>query len=198
MPPIPDAKALLSADGGICPRDGACSTSIRGARVPHRCPTCGAAATGERHDRAWARFQHLWLAERSARLSPRSPPWATIPRRASARSRSSMPMPPAIFEYPNRDNVLGPSRLFFSTYLESIWITNYLAAAATAPRGRSLPEPRPPRASDRGRRGGQPDRRVRRGILQPADLAQRGAGRDRRLVRGRGAVQAARWRLRPA
>ena len=32
-------------------------------------------------------------------------------------------------EYPNRDNVLGPSRLFFSTYLESIWIGNYLAAA---------------------------------------------------------------------
>jgi len=32
-------------------------------------------------------------------------------------------------EYPNRDNVLGPSRLFFSTYLESIWLTNYLAAA---------------------------------------------------------------------
>src|SRR5207253_4131377 len=27
------------------------------------------------------------------------------------------------------DNVLGPSRLFFSTYLESIWIGNYLAAA---------------------------------------------------------------------
>ncbi len=31
--------------------------------------------------------------------------------------------------YPNRDNVLGPSRLFFSTYLESIWLCNYLAAA---------------------------------------------------------------------
>ena len=25
-------------------------------------------------------------------------------------------------EYPNRDNVLGPTRLFFSTYLESIWL----------------------------------------------------------------------------
>ena len=36
-------------------------------------------------------------------------------------------------------------------------------------------------------RGGQPDRRVRRGVLQPADLAQRGARRDRGVVRGRGA-----------
>src|SRR6185437_3414873 len=25
-------------------------------------------------------------------------------------------------DYPNRDNVLGPTRLFFSTYLESIWL----------------------------------------------------------------------------
>src|SRR5207302_9450252 len=33
-------------------------------------------------------------------------------------------------DFPNQDNVLGPSRLFFSTYLESIWIANYLAAAA--------------------------------------------------------------------
>src|SRR2546429_4208069 len=32
--------------------------------------------------------------------------------------------------YANRDNVLGPSRLFFSTSLESIWIGNFLAAAA--------------------------------------------------------------------
>ncbi len=34
------------------------------------------------------------------------------------------------WQYPNRDNVLGPSRLFFSTYLESIWIGNFLAAAS--------------------------------------------------------------------
>src|SRR5437773_497010 len=34
------------------------------------------------------------------------------------------------WRYPNRDNVLGPSRLFFSTYLESLWTCNYIAAAA--------------------------------------------------------------------
>ena len=45
----------------------------RGARVrplePRRRTAAPAAAerfTGERHDRAWARFQHLWLAERAA------------------------------------------------------------------------------------------------------------------------------------
>src|SRR5205807_4729335 len=37
-----------------------------------------------------------------------------------------------------RDNVLGPSRLFFSTYLESIWILNYLAAAVLLRASRRL------------------------------------------------------------
>src|SRR5205823_3982822 len=30
--------------------------------------------------------------------------------------------------YPNRDNVLGPTRLFFSTYLESIWLLQICVA----------------------------------------------------------------------
>ena len=41
----------------------------------------------------------------------------------------------------NRDNVLGPSRLFFSTYLESIWILNYLAAAWLLREAGALDEP---------------------------------------------------------
>ena len=42
--------------------------------------------------------------------------------------------------------------------------------------------------SERGRgRGGESDRRVRRRVLQPADLAQRRAGGHRRVVPGRGA-----------
>ena len=32
--------------------------------------------------------------------------------------------------WPNRDNVLGPSRPFFSTYLESIWLLNICHAIA--------------------------------------------------------------------
>ena len=36
--------------------------------------------------------------------------------------------------------MLGPSRLFFSTYLESIWITNYLAAALLLRESGALPD----------------------------------------------------------
>src|SRR3989440_4265218 len=35
----------------------------------HRCPRCGQIQRGERHDRNWARHQHLWLAERAAHLA---------------------------------------------------------------------------------------------------------------------------------
>jgi len=68
-PVIPSAKALLSVDGGICPRDGTQLAFDPWSPASHRCPRCGAAQQGERHDRWWARFQHLWLGERTAHLA---------------------------------------------------------------------------------------------------------------------------------
>jgi len=128
MPHVPVHKALLSTDGGFCPKDGATLVFDPWSPREHRCPRCGSAYTGERHDRHWARFQHLWLAERAAHLAAlqvlggndAAGARAAEILRAYARS---------YWTYPNRDNVLGPSRLFFSTYLESLWICNYLAAA---------------------------------------------------------------------
>ncbi|HEX9393904.1 MAG TPA: hypothetical protein VF923_04575, partial [Gemmatimonadales bacterium] len=128
LPVIPEHKALLSQDGGVCPDDGTALAFDPWSPSAHRCPRCGKTFTGERHDRHWAKFQHLWLAERAAHL-------ATLAAlaghdRAAARSAEILrAYGERYFRYPNRDNVLGPSRLFFSTYLESIWILNYLAAA---------------------------------------------------------------------
>src|SRR5213596_389271 len=128
LPPIPTVKALLSADGGICPDDGAALEFDPWSPHQHRCPRCGKTWSGERHDRYWARFQHLWVAERAVHL-------ATLQALAgndAAGSRASEILRTyarTYWTYPNRDNVLGPSRLFFSTYVESIWILNYLATA---------------------------------------------------------------------
>src|SRR5881398_3592237 len=128
LPPIPTVKALLSADGGICPDDGAALEFDPWSPHQHRCPRCGKTWSGERHDRYWARFQHLWVAERAVHL-------ATLQALAgndAAGSRASEILRTyarTYWTYPNRDNVLAPSRLFFSTYLESIWVLNYLAAA---------------------------------------------------------------------
>src|SRR5947199_2174492 len=127
-PIVPPLKALLSSDGGICPDDGTALLFDPWSPNQHHCSRCGKTWAGERHARHWARFQHLWLAERAAHLaalqalgsSDATGVRAAEILRAYARS---------YWQYPNRDNVLGPSRLFFSTYLESIWILNYLAAA---------------------------------------------------------------------
>jgi hypothetical protein len=125
--PNPPPKALLTSDGGVCPDDGSRLDFDPWNPREHRCRRCGKVYRGERHDRAWAHHQHLWLAERAAHLASLAV-FGRHSRAAEAANRllQSYRIYP---EYPNRDNVLGPSRLFFSTYLESIWITNYLAAA---------------------------------------------------------------------
>jgi hypothetical protein len=127
--PIPSHKALLSADGGICPDDGTALEFDPWSPTAHRCPRCGRTVSGERHDRAWARFGHLWLAERAATLAALA---SLVDHEGAARRAGEIlsGYASSYFDYPNRDNVLGPSRLFFSTYLESVWLTSYLAAAS--------------------------------------------------------------------
>ena len=128
LPVIPEHKALLSMDGGVCPDDGTMLAFDPWSPAAHRCPRCGKTWSGERHDRSWARYQHLWLAERAAHLAA----LAALGDDAAAAARAGEILTAyaaRYWQYPNRDNVLGPSRLFFSTYLESLWIGNYLAAA---------------------------------------------------------------------
>ena len=128
MPPIPEVKALLSTDGGVCPDDRSALAFDPWSPAAHRCPRCGKTFTGERHDRHWARFQHLWLAERAAHLASLAALAGNAP--AGARAGDILrAYAERYWRYPNRDNVLGPSRLFFSTYLESIWVVNLLSAA---------------------------------------------------------------------
>jgi hypothetical protein len=127
-PEVPAAKALLSADGGVCPEHGTALEFDPWSPRDHRCAACGRFHRGVRHDRAWARWQHLWLAERAAELAT----LAALGDRddaAEASARILSAYASGYPEYPNVDNVLGPSRLFFSTYLESIWLAGYVAAA---------------------------------------------------------------------
>ena len=128
-PSIPDVKALLSADGGVCPVDSSPLVFDPWSPDQHRCPKCGKVYSGERHHRSWARFQHLWLAERAVELAALDALGDQV--EAGARAAELLrSYGERYFRYPNRDNVLGPSRLFFSTYLESIWVLNFLGAAA--------------------------------------------------------------------
>ncbi|MDQ6886683.1 MAG: heparinase II/III-family protein [Gemmatimonadota bacterium] len=114
-------KALLSRDGGRCPRDASSLSFDPFSPRHHRCPTCGESFRGARHDRWWVMGYQLWLAERAVH--------AAALGRLTADDELSRFAADLVLEfaerylsYPNQDNVLGPTRLFFSTYLESIWL----------------------------------------------------------------------------
>lgn len=118
---IPRAKALLSRDGGRCPEHGVALEFDPFAPREHRCPVDGRMLGGERHDRWWVTWFQLWLAERAVHGALL---FALLGHRAAAALARTILQGYAerYLEYPNHDNVLGPSRPFFSTYLESIWL----------------------------------------------------------------------------
>jgi len=117
---LPREKALLSRTGGRCPRDGTLLT-FDPLDPRHRCPRCGLEVSGEMHDRFRPYWYQLWLAERVLHA-------ATLGLLLEDREceRAAVALLDAYadryLDYPNSDNVLGPSRPFFSTYLESIWL----------------------------------------------------------------------------
>jgi hypothetical protein len=128
MPFVPQVKALLSRDGGICPDDQSQLVFDPWRPDAHRCPTCSRSYSGERHAAHWARAQHLWIVERAAHLATLHA--VTGDESAARRAREMLAAYYELyFQLPNSDNVLGPSHLFFSTYLESIWLLDFLAAA---------------------------------------------------------------------
>ena len=88
MPVVPEQKALLTTDGGICPDDGATLIFDPWSPTAHRCPRCSRNWSGERHDRHWARFQHLWLVERAGQLAALASLGSDEAGPTAARSRS--------------------------------------------------------------------------------------------------------------
>jgi hypothetical protein len=127
MPAIPVEKALLSRVGGRCEK---CSADLEfdpTSPKAHRCPACGTVNAGEYHDRWWLYPYQLWLAERAVHAA------TLYALRGEARhadfARAILTgYAGRYLAYPNVDNVLGPSRLFFSTYLESLWLLHICIA----------------------------------------------------------------------
>ena len=120
-PFIPTEKAMLSRVGGRCESCGATLEFDPASPRLHRCPSCGRMHRGAFHDRAWIMPYQLWLAERALQGALFHLLRGDAAHAAFARDilRAYADRYPA---YPNADNVLGPTRLFFSTYLESIWL----------------------------------------------------------------------------
>ena len=125
---FPREKALLSRHGGRCPDDGELLIFDPYSPHEHTCLRCGRTERGALHDCFWVYWAQLWLAERAVHAALLS---ATRddPRLADLAREILAGYAERYLTYPNVDNVLGPTRLFFSTYLESIWLLQICIAA---------------------------------------------------------------------
>jgi hypothetical protein len=125
-PDVPTGKALLSRAGGRCEQDGML-LEYDPFVVTHRCPRCGRTHEGDVHDRFRLYWHHLWLAERAVHAAL----LGVLLDDEGARELAIHLLreyTDRYLRYPNADNVLGPSRPFFSTYLESIWLLQLCTA----------------------------------------------------------------------
>ena len=125
---VPREKALLSRAGGRCETDGTQLEFDPYSPDEHRCPTCGRVHTGDFHHRFWIYWYQLWLAERGVHAALLHGLRGDARHGALARDIALRYC--AMYDgYPNRDNVLGPTRLFFSTYIEAIWLLQLCVTA---------------------------------------------------------------------
>ena len=124
---FPVEKARLSRAGGRCPRDGAALDFDPWTPRAHRCPACGTVYDDEAHYRYWLMWYQLWLAERAVHGAVLFALGAEE-RHAVLARRILAGYAERYAGYANRDNVLGPARVFFSTYLESIWLLQLCVA----------------------------------------------------------------------
>ena len=138
QPEVPREKALLSRPGGRCPIDGAL-LRFDPFDPRHVCPTCGREYAGGLHDRFRLYWYQMWLAERvlhAALLGVITDDEACRVAAMTLLDRYT----DQYLRYPNADNVLGPSRPFFSTYLESIWLLQLTIALDVLETGAPSPE----------------------------------------------------------
>ena len=117
---VPVEKARMTRQAGRCEREGAFLEFDPTSPRNHRCPLCGTIYDGDDHYRWWIMGYQLWLAERAVHAAALSRLTGTSRYRQLAEAILER-FADRYLSYPNEDNVLGPTRVFFSTYLESIW-----------------------------------------------------------------------------
>jgi hypothetical protein len=122
---VPVAKA--SYGDGHCPMDGTLLDFDPASPRRHRCPRCKSEFELEAGNGMWLYWFQLWLAERVVHASLLASLGFGEPYAKFALTRLDR-YALQYERYPNADNVLGPSRPFFSTYLESIWLLQLCVA----------------------------------------------------------------------
>ena len=94
----------------------------------HSCPTCGRNYTDEPYFRAWVTFFQTYLSQRAVEMGIAYGVTGD-PSYAAAIRAILLDYARHYADYPLVDCVLGPTRLFQSTYIESLWLASLAAAA---------------------------------------------------------------------
>lgn len=126
---IPREKGYVFYD--TCPRDNTTLTVDYFNPRDHVCPACGNNYTDEPYYRAWVTRYQSYLSQRmvDAGIVYQVSGDATY---AEAIRQVLLDYAHHYEEYPNEDCILGPTRLFQSTYIESLWLASLTAAADMA------------------------------------------------------------------
>ena len=121
--PIRKGRAFFES----CPDDHARLLFDPFAPSSHVCPKCGRDWQGEEYDLAWVRQFQDWLGKRLVE--------AGLLYRVEGEERYARLVRDSLAhfvehyrEYPLANNLLGPTRLFQSTYLEAFWLVDMVAA----------------------------------------------------------------------
>lgn len=121
--PMPKQKARLTRAGGRCPVHGGLLEFDPWSPHAHYCERCARPYTAVEHDDWWAMGAQLYTAERAVHAATLHAVRGDV-RHAELALRILAEFADRYEQWPNRENVLGPTRPFFSTYLESIWLLN--------------------------------------------------------------------------
>ena len=124
---VPREKARMTRAGGRCAADGAMLDFDPWSPRRHRCPRCGTEYARDEDYRWWIMSYHLWLAERAVHGALLHLLGGDV-RHARVADDILASCAEQYLQWPNVDNVLGPTRPFFSTYLESIWLLQLCVA----------------------------------------------------------------------
>ena len=94
----------------------------------HPCPTCGTNYVAENYRRAGISFYHLYLSQRTLEMGI-AYGITGDPAYASAIREILVDYARHYEGYPLADYVLGPTRVFQSTFIESLWLASLVGAA---------------------------------------------------------------------
>lgn len=126
---VPREKARLTRTGGRCPVHGTYLEFDPWQSHRHHCRRCALDYVAPEHDAWWAMGAQLWVAERAVHAAALYALRGEPAHRDTAEAILEV-LAARYLRYPNQDNVLGSTRPFFSTYLESLWLLNVCQAVA--------------------------------------------------------------------